>query len=179
MRPVAQQVKDLLDQNGLRCETEKRGFDHGAFVPLMLGFPEADVPVVSLSLKSSMDPEEHIQLGRALAPLREQGHDCSRTPPRCQSLMECSRCVSAGVLLVGSGMSFHNMRAFRGPSTGKPQGATFDKALTDVMGLQGPERNAHLAAWTALPEARYSHPREEHLLPLLVIAGSLSSAGHI
>lgn len=70
---MAAEVLDLLQQNGIECESQQRGYDHGAFVPLMLGFPEAQIPVVSLSLHSSMDPKLHVKIGKALAPLRESG----------------------------------------------------------------------------------------------------------
>src|ERR1700722_16881447 len=85
---LAAKVKKLLSNIGLPVgEDPKRGFDHGTFVPLVLMYPAADVPVVMLSLKSTYDPEEHIRVGQALASLRDEG-----------------------VLIMGSGMTYHNMR---------------------------------------------------------------------
>lgn len=146
---VAAEVLDLLQQNGIECESQQRGYDHGAFVPLMLGFPEAQIPVVSLSLHSSMDPKLHVKIGKALAPLRE-----------------------SGVLMIGSGMSFHNMRLFSFTPTGRVHGGDFDSALTEALNLTGEDRRRALEQWTSLPGARNAHPREEHLIPLHVIVGA-------
>ena len=124
-------------------------------VPLLLAYPDASVPVVALSLHSSLDARVHLSIGKALSPLRDEG-----------------------VLIVASGVSFHNMRAFdlsgRGGSDKPPAGATFDQALADaITGTTDPSsRSETLADWTKLPEARFCHPREEHLLPLLVAAGT-------
>jgi aromatic ring-opening dioxygenase catalytic subunit (LigB family) len=146
---LATQVAALLERAGIPSATEpERGFDHGVFVPLLLGFPQADVPTLQLSLVAGLEPEAHLALGRALAPLREQG-----------------------VLLIGSGMSFHNMRAFRNPAA-RPHAQRFDDWLAETAALPGPQREARLAQWTKAPSARESHPREEHLLPLMVVAGA-------
>ena len=153
---LANRIKCLLGEKGIPCELDKkRGFDHGVFVPLMVAYPKADIPVVTLSLHSSFDPKLHIEMGEALQPLREEG-----------------------VLIIGSGMSFHNMRA-RGPK-GKPRGLDFDGALRQVITEMEPEkRNEILAKWDTLPGARNAHAREEHLLPLLVVAGAAGSQkGH-
>ena len=151
---LARQVQSLLIAAGHPCRLdEERGFDHGVFVPLMLAYPNADVPVVCLSLHSSLDAKQHLSIGRALAPLRDEG-----------------------VLLLGSGISFHNMRAFDMSGQGKsrsavPTGAAFDAAL--VAAVTDPDaRDAALCDWVEMPDARQCHPREEHLLPLMVVAGS-------
>jgi len=145
---LAHQVKDLLTGSNIPCELDpKRGFDHGVFVPLMLAFPNADIPVITLSLHKSFDPTTHIRIGEALQPLRTEG-----------------------VLIIGSGMSFHNMTpAMR--SSSKFFGRDFDKALVEVMKKNPQDRNNILKEWFNLPGARNAHAREEHLLPLLVVAG--------
>ncbi len=124
---LAARVEALLKEAGLPTASDSaRGFDHGTF-----------------------DPALHVALGRALAPLRDEG-----------------------VLIVGSGMSFHNMRAFRSGSGFVDQARAFDTWLQHAVTQGAAERNAALTAWSEAPGARTSHPREEHLLPLMVIAGA-------
>ncbi len=146
---LAARVRELLGAAGFKtAEDAQRGFDHGTFVPLKLTYPEAEVPTVQLSLKRGLDPEEHLAMGRALAPLRDEG-----------------------VYIVGSGMTFHNLRAIRDPRAG-PISETFDAWLRETAGLEAKERDGRLAQWARAPAARLAHPREEHLLPLMVIAGA-------
>jgi aromatic ring-opening dioxygenase catalytic subunit (LigB family) len=146
---LAAQVKTLLADAGLPSAlSPNRGFDHGVFVPLKVAFPLAQIPVVTLSLAASLDPALHLAAGRALAPLRDQG-----------------------VLIVGSGMSFHNLRGYSRPET--PERArAFDAWLTQGVESPAAERSALLTAWRSAPYAAYAHPREEHLLPLMVAAGA-------
>ncbi|MCA9596021.1 MAG: dioxygenase [Myxococcales bacterium] len=146
---LAARVQSLLREAGFGTATDSaRGFDHGTFIPLKLVYPEANVPTVQLSMLASLDPAEHLKLGRALAPLREEG-----------------------VLIVGSGMSFHNMRLFRNPRA-EEVSDTFDAWLTETVTLESGERDRRLTEWEAAPGARAAHPREEHLLPLMVAAGA-------
>ncbi|MCU0681344.1 MAG: dioxygenase [Polyangiaceae bacterium] len=146
---VAARARELLGAAGFAtAENDQRGFDHGTFVPLKLTYPDADVPTLQLSLKAGLDPLEHLAMGRALAPLRDEG-----------------------VLLVGSGMTFHNLRAFRDPNA-KPVSETFDAWLREAATSEPRERDRRLADWSRAPAARLAHPREEHLLPLMVIAGA-------
>jgi aromatic ring-opening dioxygenase catalytic subunit (LigB family) len=146
---LAARVRELLGAAGIAtAEDAARGFDHGTFVPLKLAWPDADVPTVQLSLKQGLDPREHLAMGRALAPLRDEG-----------------------VFVVGSGMSFHNMRAFRDRRIA-PQAEEFDRWLRETIELEPDARDRRLADWANAPSARASHPREEHLLPLMVIAGA-------
>jgi aromatic ring-opening dioxygenase catalytic subunit (LigB family) len=144
---LAHRVRRLLGEAGIAsAEDAGHGWDHGVFVPLKLVTPDADIPVVQLSLKADLDPKAHLAAGRALSPLRDEG-----------------------VLIVGSGMSWHNMRGFSPAFT--ERSAAFDRwleaAVTDPAG-----REAALARWDSAPHGREAHPREEHLLPLMVAAGA-------
>jgi aromatic ring-opening dioxygenase catalytic subunit (LigB family) len=146
---VAKRVQELLAGAGIRTATDsERGFDHGTFVPLKLTYPDANIPTLQLSLQANLDPAAHLAIGRALAPLRDEG-----------------------VFIVGSGMTFHNLRAFRDPRA-HPIAETFDAWLREAATAAPEERDAKLVAWASAPAARLAHPREEHLLPLMVIAGA-------
>ena len=145
---LAKRILALLDAAGIEsAQDEARGFDHGTFVPLSLMFPRGDVPVVSLSLESSLDPAEHLRLGAALAPLRDDD-----------------------ILILGSGLSYHNLRAF-GPAGG-PASEQFEAWLTEAVTADSKTRDHKLVEWRQAPSARASHPREEHLIPLMVAAGA-------
>ena len=151
---LAARIAALLGQAGLPSKVNpSRGFDHGMFIPLMLMFPDADIPVVQLSLNSNLDPQIHLQLGQALTTLRDEG-----------------------VLIVGSGMSFHNMRGYGDPRFG-PISDEFDGWLTDAVQAEPEQRRQALIDWAQAPSARMSHPprAEEHLLPLMVAAGAASA----
>ena len=148
---LAQRIQSLLKDRNIPSELDdKRGYDHGVFVPLMLAYPEADVPVVAVSLHSSLDPQLHINIGKALQPLRDEG-----------------------VLILGSGMSYHNMAGFK-RNGGSVLGKRFDQALAQVItNPKVAEREEALKKWDkVLVDARECHPREEHLMPLLVCAGA-------
>jgi len=146
---LAQRVRTLIEAAGMPARLDpKRGFDHGTFTPLVVMYPEANVPVVELSLKSGYDPAVHLSVGRALAPLRDDG-----------------------VLILGSGLSYHNLRQF---GLGARQvSKTFDDWLQETLVETIPsEREARLLAWSAAPAARQAHPREDHLIPLMVAVGA-------
>jgi aromatic ring-opening dioxygenase catalytic subunit (LigB family) len=146
---LAKRVAGLLGAAGLPAAvSSSRGFDHGVFVPLKVAFPEARIPVVTLSLAASLDPALHLAAGRALAPLRDEG-----------------------VLILGSGMSFHNLRTYNQPQTVE-RARAFDGWLTRAVQSPGAARSALLTDWRQAPFAAYCHPREEHLIPLLVAAGA-------
>jgi aromatic ring-opening dioxygenase catalytic subunit (LigB family) len=151
---LAAEIQGLLSAAGMASTTDdKRGLDHGVFVPFLLVYPNADVPVVQLSLQQGLDPAAHLQLGAALAPLRDQG-----------------------VLIVGSGMSFHNLRVRSMENELIPGSQLFDDWLGHaVCEPDAAARNAALTHWAQAPAARYAHPREEHLMPLLVAAGAAGS----
>jgi aromatic ring-opening dioxygenase catalytic subunit (LigB family) len=146
---LAARVTTILRGAGLPAGLSRtRGYDHGIFIPLKVAFPDADIAVVPLSLDGGMDPELHLQAGRALAPLRDEG-----------------------VLIVGSGMSFHNLRAYMRAETREPAQA-FDQWLTRAVELPGAQRGEHLRSWQNAPFASFAHPRPEHLMPLMVAAGA-------
>jgi aromatic ring-opening dioxygenase catalytic subunit (LigB family) len=146
---LAAQVQAMLEAGGVRCIADpERGFDHGAFTVMQPLYPEADVPVVQLSLKQDFDPAAHIETGRLLAPLRDEG-----------------------VLILGSGLSYHNLRRMD-PGAGAPSGQ-FDDWLQETLVASSPhERRSRLRAWSGAPSARFAHPREDHLLPLMTAVGA-------
>lgn len=150
---LAADIASTLGQHGFTATLDaKRGLDHGVFVPLMLLRPQADVPVLQLSLLKSLDPAQHIALGEAIALLRQQN-----------------------VLIIGSGMSFHNMRAFFQPElVSQQQVAAFNQYLIDSLctNLSYAQQVSRLTDWLNAPFARLMHPREEHLLPLMVCLGA-------
>jgi aromatic ring-opening dioxygenase catalytic subunit (LigB family) len=146
---VAVRAKELLEGAGFPVrEDAERGFDHGVFAPFAVSHPDADVPILQLSIKQSYDPAEHLAAGRALAPLRDEG-----------------------VLIVGSGFTFHNLRLFG--TAGVEPSRQFDGWLTDAV-VDGPvaERTARLLRWDEAPAARLAHPAEDHLVPLFVAIGA-------
>ncbi len=146
---LAEDVVQRLQLAGLEANTDlNRGFDHGSFIPLKLIYPDADIPLVQLSLQTGLDPSAHLAAGRALTELREQG-----------------------VLIIGSGMSFHNMEAARFPDSAEAS-ESFDGWLQATCSAPGSEREKRLIDWEQAPRGRFSHPREEHLLPLMVCAGA-------
>jgi aromatic ring-opening dioxygenase catalytic subunit (LigB family) len=145
---IGRRAASLIRAAGLPvAEDVERGYDHGVFVPMLIVDPQASVPVVMVSLQRDLDPAQHIALGRALAPLRDEG-----------------------VVIVGSGMSYHDLRHFR-DGDGR-DAALFDAWLSKATCLPPAERDAALTHWAEAPAGRACHPREEHLLPLMVTAGA-------
>jgi len=159
---LANQVLTLLGKKGIKGRlNDTRGFDHGTFVPLKLMYPKADIPVVQLSLVSNLDPKSHIDLGKAISSLSANG-----------------------VLIIGSGFSFHNMQAWqrnmimKDPKT-LQKSQEFDLWLNkSVLEDDQPRQKIHenIVNWAQAPNARFAHPREEHLLPLLVCMGAAQGA---
>jgi aromatic ring-opening dioxygenase catalytic subunit (LigB family) len=147
---LAARVTALLGEGGMACRQDPaRGFDHGTFVPLGLMFPQADVPIVLLSLRSGYDAAEHLRVGQLLQPLREEG-----------------------ILILGSGLTYHNMRGFGNPAS-TPVASAFEHYLNDAVTQADPERRKQmLVHWTEAPGARLAHPHEDHLVPLMVVAGA-------
>ena len=152
---LADRAATLLRAAGVTASIDDtRGLDHGVFVPMKVAFPAADVPIVEMGLDASLDPALHMRAGAALASLRDEG-----------------------VLIIGSGMSFHNLGAYGDPRVAEPSSA-FDQWLTQAAQSAPAERADLLGRWAQAPYARFCHPREEHLLPLMVAAGASSAAGH-
>jgi len=149
---LAQKIEALLNVAGLAAHGDpKRGFDHGMYAPLAVAYPAADVPVVQLSLRADYDPETHVRVGRALAPLRAEG-----------------------VLIVASGLSYHNLGLF-GPRASKPSREFDDWLQETLLKSPSPLRTTRLLSWAHAPSARIAHPEEDHLLPLMVAVGAAES----
>lgn len=157
---LAAHLGELLAARNIAVHADpSRGFDHGLFVPLKLMYPAADIPCIQLSLLSSLDPDAHIRLGEALAPLCDEG-----------------------VLIIGSGLSFHNLRAFFSEPTEKSvaDSLAFDEWLRHTLtatGMDNAARAESLCHWQQAPAARFCHPLEEHLLPLHVCFGVAKARG--
>lgn len=150
---LANRIGAILHSTGIPVRIDaQRGFDHGLFIPLKLMYPNADIPALQLSLLRGLDPAAHIALGRALRKLKDEN-----------------------ILIIGSGFSFHNMKAFFRQAVNMPDPANdaFQDWLIEVCTGQLPEseRDQHLIDWENAPSARYCHPREEHLLPLHICFG--------
>ena len=154
---LASRLQACLRDNGREAALDgERGFDHGLFIPLKIMYPEADIPCIQLSLLDSLEPAEHIALGEAI-----------------------SEIAGDGVLVIGSGFSFHNLKAFFGSGASQPdeRNEAFETWLIDTCSdrnLDEAERTRRLLAWESAPHARYCHPREEHLLPLHVCYGMMN-----
>ena len=153
---LANRIRSAFQRNNIQSQLDgQRGFDHGLYVPLMLMFPEADIPCVQVSLLNSLDASQHIRLGRAL-----------------------SECVESDILLIGSGFSFHNMKAFGAAADTKStmMNEAFESWLIETCvskAIDENNRTKRLIDWRTAPHARYCHPREEHLLPLHVCYGAM------
>ena len=158
---LASKIASLLRERNIEARLDgERGFDHGMFIPLKLMYPQADIPTVQLSLLRGLDTGRHLDLGKALESLR-----------------------SDNILVVGSGFSFHNMRAFSwgGANAPDPGNDAFQDWLitTCTHEMTPTDRERLLVNWAAAPSARYCHPREEHLLPLHVCAGLAQGPGKL
>lgn len=145
---LAERSAALLRAAGFETTLDAtQGFDHGTFVPAYAMYPEADMPIFQVSMLSSYDPEAHFAMGRALAPLRDEG-----------------------VLIVGSGLSYHNLANF-GPGAKEPS-MGFDAWLNEQLGKAPEARHAALLNWESAPFARVAHAREDHLVPLFTALGA-------
>jgi aromatic ring-opening dioxygenase catalytic subunit (LigB family) len=144
---LARHVHSLIQAAGLPTHLDaQRGFDHGTYSLLAVAYPEAAVPVMQVSLQTGYDPAAHLQLGRALAPLRDEG-----------------------ILIIGSGMSYHNFH----PRNPRQDSAQFDAWLRQTLANSAPQqRSQRLLEWAHAPAARAAHPREDHLVPLHVAVGA-------
>lgn len=153
---LAERIDSLLNATGISSRIDRRrGFDHGTYTLLVPMFPNANIPVVQLSLQRRFDPESHLQLGRALAPLRREG-----------------------VLIIGSGLSYHNLNSFGAEAIAPSQ--IFDRWLQATLTAEPSARWQGLIDWSSAPSARQAHPREDHLLPLMVAVGAAEDeAAHL
>lgn len=155
---LANKIYNFLQDSGIESRLDdKRGFDHGLYVPLKIMFPDAAIPCVQISLVNTLDPETHIKIGKALTDLRKEK-----------------------ILIIGSGFSFHNLKAFFSKSTDAPdtKNEAFEHWLIDTCtndDISDKNRETRLIEWSKAPFARYCHPREEHLLPLHVCYGMSNS----
>jgi aromatic ring-opening dioxygenase catalytic subunit (LigB family) len=147
---LAETVRAMLDRGGVATGLDpRRGFDHGTFSLMQTLYPEAKLPLVQLSMQADFDPAAHLRVGELIAPLRDQG-----------------------VLIIGSGFSFHNLGGIR-KATGKAASETFDRWLNDTLvNATAEARRQRLLDWSAAPAARAAHPREDHLIPLMVAVGA-------
>ncbi|QJR79441.1 dioxygenase [Alteromonas pelagimontana] len=151
---IAESIAASLASAGIKASIDqRRGYDHGMFVPLSILFPDANIPCVQISLMQSLDPLTHIQMGEALNTLEIEN-----------------------LLFVGSGFSFHNMTAFfdKGNVANNGKNLLFQQWLEETIMsdiIREAERKQRLLDWTNAPYARFCHPREEHLLPLHVCYG--------
>jgi 4,5-DOPA dioxygenase extradiol len=147
---LAARAAGLLEAAGFECEVVRdRGLDHGAWVPLRLMYPDADVPVTQLSVQPQLDPRHHLRLGRALATLRDEG-----------------------VLVLATGSATHNLGRidFRGGTDAPDWAAEFDEWLSAKIEDGSVEE---LLDYRRLaPHAASAHPTDEHLLPLFVALGA-------
>ncbi len=151
---LAARAADLLKTAGIASYVDpSRGLDHGVFVPFKVAFPEAAVPMLEMSVQIGLDPAAHLKAGRALSVLRDEG-----------------------VLIVGSGMSFHNMRGYGHAGFTEPS-QQFDAWLRESAQLPGAARAARRETRQTAPAAPQAHPRPDHLLPLMVAAGAADGAG--
>jgi len=150
---LVREIIGIFQKAGLEAqEKNNRGFDHGVFVPLKLMYPDANIPVLQISLIRGLDPQKHWNLGKTLQELLQRR-----------------------ILFLGSGFSFHNMREFYySTSTRDEYNHQFQTWLHESCTSK--EKLTNLLDWAKAPHARFCHPREEHLIPLLVCAGLAGEA---
>lgn len=148
---LARRTAALISAAGLPTALDDtRGYDHGTFTPMKVIYPKADVPLFQVAIRQDYDPAAHLALGRALAPLRNEG-----------------------VLIVGSGLSYHNLRMF-GPQAKVPS-TEFDTWLTEALSLPPEARSQAMLDWEQAPSARIAHKEEDHLVPLWAALGAAES----
>lgn len=148
---LAAQVSELIARAGFETHLDPvRGYDHGTYAPLVPMYPDANVPVVQLSIREDYEPAAHIEVGRALKPLRDEG-----------------------ILIIGSGLSYHNLRMFGKTAAAQNASKDFDAWLRTTLESGSPdEKLKNLVNWESAPSARLAHPREDHLIPLMVAYGA-------
>ncbi len=158
---LASRIAEILEKNYIAASIDnQRGFDHGLFIPLKQMYPAAHIPALQLSLIRGLDPAVHLAMGKALREL-----------------------LNENILVIGSGFSFHNLRAFFRQDFGAPDPANeaFQDWLAETCtgSMSQAEREQRLFEWEKAPQARYCHPREDHLLPLHVCVGMAGKPGQL
>ncbi len=149
---LAERILGLMQEAGIKAAPDPvQGYDHGTFVPAYIMYPQAEVPLIQISMLRSYDPEAHFEIGRALAPLRDEA-----------------------VLIIGSGLSYHNMQKMN-PSAKQPS-AGFDAWLGEALAKEPAARTADLLAWEHAPYARECHVKEDHWVPIFVALGAAEDA---
>ncbi|KAB2849880.1 MAG: dioxygenase [Hyphomicrobiaceae bacterium] len=148
---VSRKAAELMRRAGFEVsEDEERGYDHGVWTPLVLLYPEADVPVAQVSIQPHRDPAHHLAIGRALSPLREEG-----------------------VMIIGSGAMTHNLRAyFTGPASGPPPAWVTEFTGWMKGRLEANDASALVGYRAGAPHAQMNHPEDEHLLPIFIPLGA-------
>ncbi|MBN2605498.1 MAG: dioxygenase [Bacilli bacterium] len=151
---LTDRIFNELSINGVKTNKVTDKFDHGVYIPLTIMYPKQNIPVIQISLKRGLNEQEHINLGKTLGFLKDED-----------------------VLFIGSGSSFHNLRAIFG-NTDNVKNNEFHDALIDILTKDIPEstREELLVNWRKLPNSIFSHPRSEHLIPLLVCYGIKQSS---
>jgi 4,5-DOPA dioxygenase extradiol len=151
---LAESVRKLVGGPGTPVQdVEDRGLDHGAYVPLVEMYPDADIPVLQMSLPT-LDPEHLMELGRKLAPLREEG-----------------------VLIVGSGFFTHNLAALRHAGGVPNWSAEFDD--WGKRALESGDIDSLIDFRHSSPAGQLAHPRTEHFAPLFVTLGAADATGEL
>ena len=153
---LANKIKTLLNNKDINSKLDsERGFDHGVFIPLKIMYPDASITCIQISLLKNLDPKKHIEIGKALSSL-----------------------MNENILILGSGMSFHNLTILLSGSESaendNAKNEEFDNWLVNVCTsdkLKNDKREKELIEWKKAPSARFCHPREEHLIPLHVCYG--------
>ncbi|RQM08999.1 hypothetical protein DD237_000489 [Peronospora effusa] len=150
----AQKVKAELEKNNIKAKLVDRGFDHGVFVPMLLIRPEADIPIVTMSINSRLGNQAHFDLGQAIAPFRDED-----------------------TLILCSGQATHNMRAPGDPGSPLLDWAVafqgwLDNTFTADSKLSYSQRRDQIINWHDAPAARLAHPTPDHFIPFVVGAGA-------
>ncbi|KAG6590725.1 UDP-N-acetylglucosamine--peptide N-acetylglucosaminyltransferase SEC [Phytophthora cinnamomi] len=150
----AQKAKEQLEKNNLKAKLVNRGFDHGVFVPMLLIRPQADIPIVTMSINSRLGSKTHFDLGKAIAPFRDED-----------------------TLILCSGQATHNMRASRDPNNPIVDWAAafqgwLDNTLTAESKLSYSQRGDQIIHWDAAPAARLAHPTPDHFIPFVTATGA-------
>lgn len=156
---LALKIAKLFKSNDIKYRLDdKRPYDHGSYIPLKMMYPNADIPVVQISLHHNLDPLTHLNIGKVLRPILEDN-----------------------ILIIGSGFSFHNMQKFdfAGKNIEDSLNNQFQDKLIKICCSEKDEEKKweYLIEWEKISGARYCHPREEHLLPLLVCVGLSKDVG--